>query len=371
MKMVRPSIGSEMAESKIRKALFQCDDSPDAAMRYSLDKPDFVLPPLTVKKTVTSTGASRVSMLIDQENQHESDGSGFLNGGKVEEEVDEGELGSGIEIEMKVKENQEGPGFLEGVKTEGNVKSEVVDEDVGKENQEGSGFFDGVVTVGKVKEESEEYMSVKENKVTDARKMSFEEWLQLPENSHYFKKENPQEENVKKESIKQEVTVMDNEAKTIVKMEVDEVKATVEQTMSKKMENEEKTIVIKKVEEVISVQPLRSVPMSYNPLPQKERVEDRRIRSTVVLEDGDFLEEPDWLLVGRNLVMGLSTTKGRKLENNEIVHFAFPNVDSRNKYNSPFVSSKAAFAASGIVRFSTKRYGEVIILSSFLLNLHI
>ncbi|GJT27692.1 beta-caryophyllene synthase [Tanacetum coccineum] len=38
----------------------------------------------------------------------------------------------------------------------------------------------------------------------------------------------------------------------------------------------------------------------------------------VVIENGDFEEQKDWLLVGRNAITGLSTTKGRKLEDNEI-----------------------------------------------------
>ncbi|KAK3043438.1 hypothetical protein RJ639_002017 [Escallonia herrerae] len=78
---------------------------------------------------------------------------------------------------------------------------------------------------------------------------------------------------------------------------------------------------------------------------KKERVEDRSL-STVLIEDGDFPEEPDWLLVGRTAITGLSTAKGRKLENNEIVHIVFPTGDAR-------------FKQSGIVRFSTKRSGEI------------
>ncbi|KZV25548.1 hypothetical protein F511_09276 [Dorcoceras hygrometricum] len=81
--------------------------------------------------------------------------------------------------------------------------------------------------------------------------------------------------------------------------------------------------------------------------------------STVTIEDGDFVEEPDWLMVGRTVIIGLSTTKGRKLENNEIVHFAFPSTVKGSRCNSQFFSAKAANAASSIVRFSTKRSGEI------------
>ncbi|KAL6548317.1 hypothetical protein OROGR_008738 [Orobanche gracilis] len=92
--------------------------------------------------------------------------------------------------------------------------------------------------------------------------------------------------------------------------------------------------------------------------PKKDKVEERSL-SAVVIEDGDFPEDPDWFLVERTVVTGLSTTRGRKLENNEIVHFAFPNVNARTKSSTHFMSAKAANAASSIVRFSTKRFGEI------------
>lgn len=66
------------------------------------------------------------------------------------------------------------------------------------------------------------------------------------------------------------------------------------------------------------------------------------------VEDGDFLEDPEWLLVGGSVVIALSTTKGRKLVDSEIVYFNFPSPGSRSKSNSQW-----------IVRISTKRSGEV------------
>nr|GEW34931.1 putative SWI/SNF-related matrix-associated actin-dependent regulator of chromatin subfamily A member 3-like 3 [Tanacetum cinerariifolium] len=78
----------------------------------------------------------------------------------------------------------------------------------------------------------------------------------------------------------------------------------------------------------------------------------------LVIENGDFEEEKDWLLVGRTAITGLSTTKGRKLEDNEIVHFAFPN-NGEGKSKSGYWASSRANAASGIVRFYTKRSGEI------------
>ena len=84
----------------------------------------------------------------------------------------------------------------------------------------------------------------------------------------------------------------------------------------------------------------------------------------VLVEDGDFPEEPDWHLVGRTPIIGLSTTKGRKLVDNEIVHFSFPSADLRNKCHSKW-GAKAASVSSSIVRFSTKRSGEVSSYSIF------
>nr|GLL44138.1 putative SWI/SNF-related matrix-associated actin-dependent regulator of chromatin subfamily A member 3-like 3 isoform X2 [Ipomoea trifida] len=109
--------------------------------------------------------------------------------------------------------------------------------------------------------------------------------------------------------------------------------------------------------EVLSVQPLSARPVSGEyaeiflsclPGRKAEKKVDMTL-STVVIEDGDFPEEADWMLVGRNVVTGLSTTKGRKIENNEIVHFAFPKA----------VSSRYSKVTSSIVRFSTKRFGEI------------
>ncbi|KAJ4901761.1 DNA repair protein RAD5B [Raphanus sativus] len=65
----------------------------------------------------------------------------------------------------------------------------------------------------------------------------------------------------------------------------------------------------------------------------------------VKVEDGDFPVEKDWYLVGRSLVTATSTSKGRRLEDNEVVNFAFP--------------STVNWKVPNIVRFSTKRCGEI------------
>lgn len=89
----------------------------------------------------------------------------------------------------------------------------------------------------------------------------------------------------------------------------------------------------------------------------KKEATQTRIVSDVGIENGDFPEESDWFLVGRTVVTALSTTRGSKLADNEVVHFAFPSTDSVTRLQ--WKRSKASAALSGIVRFSTKRYGEI------------
>jgi DNA repair protein RAD5 len=75
-------------------------------------------------------------------------------------------------------------------------------------------------------------------------------------------------------------------------------------------------------------------------------------------EFGDFPEERDWLLVGKSYVPGLSTNRGRRrMDAGEIVHFAFPSFE--RSYGGVKMSAKKAAALAAIVRFSTKRAGEV------------
>ncbi|KAE8731539.1 SWI/SNF-related matrix-associated actin-dependent regulator of chromatin subfamily A member [Hibiscus syriacus] len=79
---------------------------------------------------------------------------------------------------------------------------------------------------------------------------------------------------------------------------------------------------------------------------KKEVPRERRVNG-VLVEDGDFPEDPDWFLVGRTIVNAVSTTKGNnKLLHNEIVYFTFPSPGASHKLQS-------------IVRFSTKRCGEI------------
>ncbi|KAL5214658.1 hypothetical protein ABZP36_003810 [Zizania latifolia] len=80
-------------------------------------------------------------------------------------------------------------------------------------------------------------------------------------------------------------------------------------------------------------------------------------------EFGEFPEERDWFLVGRSYVTGLSTNRGRRLlDAGELVHFSFPSHEQ--SYGGIKVSHKKAALLAEIVRFSTKRAGEIGKLSS-------
>ncbi|CAD6264139.1 unnamed protein product [Miscanthus lutarioriparius] len=66
----------------------------------------------------------------------------------------------------------------------------------------------------------------------------------------------------------------------------------------------------------------------------------------------------DWMLVGKSYVPGLSTNRGRRrLDAGEIVHFAFPSYDKI--YGGLKMTARKAAALAQIVRFSTKRAGEI------------
>ncbi|OAY75863.1 putative SWI/SNF-related matrix-associated actin-dependent regulator of chromatin subfamily A member 3-like 3, partial [Ananas comosus] len=92
-------------------------------------------------------------------------------------------------------------------------------------------------------------------------------------------------------------------------------------------------------------------------------VADRRLQvvsDSDSAELGDFPEEPEWFLVGKTYMTGLSTCRGkRRLDAGEIVHLSFPASALKRDYGGLSVSAKAAAAVSEIVRFSTKRCGEI------------
>lgn len=240
--LIKSVFGPDVSEQDVRRALSLSNNFITVAMDYLIDSRAASSPPLTVKRTATSTGG-RISTQIKQENGEEIKGSEGFDKVIVKKEVE--------------NSDESDVGF---------VKEEVLD--VKKPNLDGKNL----------------------NGLAQARENNPSQVLDL---------------DVQPLSVRR---ISDDEYRRI--------------KMSSGDSNNKQSLVAK-----------------------KERVEDRML-STVVIEDGDFPEETDWLLVGSHVIMGLSTTKGRKIENNEIVHFVFPHRNS-------------SWNKSAIVRFSTKRNGEV------------
>ena len=110
---------------------------------------------------------------------------------------------------------------------------------------------------------------------------------------------------------------------------------------------QKKQVASNDADEVTIVKEVGSFPVFGKCLQKKkEQVELPRPPN---VEDGNFPEYPDWFLAGRTIISALSTTKGRRLVDNEIVHFDFQSAIS--KRNSKW-----------ILRISTKRSGEVGLL---------
>ncbi|CAL9133832.1 unnamed protein product [Musa acuminata var. zebrina] len=89
----------------------------------------------------------------------------------------------------------------------------------------------------------------------------------------------------------------------------------------------------------------------------------RRFESVSAPETADLEElpvDPVWFLVAKTCVAGLSTCRGKKqLDADEIVHFSFPSFEKINTIGRRRLGSKTEAAMSQIVRFSTKRGGEI------------
>ncbi|CAL9069661.1 unnamed protein product [Musa banksii] len=89
----------------------------------------------------------------------------------------------------------------------------------------------------------------------------------------------------------------------------------------------------------------------------------RRLQSFSAPETAELEElpvDPVWFLVAKTCVAGLSTCRGKKqLDADEIVHFSFPSFEKINTIGRRWLGSKTEAAVSQIVRFSTKRGGEI------------
>ncbi|KAL0457032.1 UNVERIFIED_CONTAM: DNA repair protein B [Sesamum latifolium] len=332
---VKAIVGSGISETDIRRVLSQCGNNHRTAIDLILYSPSTLslTPHLIAQKTLTSMGGVRISTVQ-------------MN---LSKDVEESEKKPCDELNIVKQEplsveNDERAGCSEGEREKGVMKK--CEMGVGLK---GSASVNEECDVGFVKgevcgEEKKVLSGEKSSGTEGSSRLSFEEWLRL------YHPEKIQEG-------KQGITSGAN------------AEVRVKEEPNVDTENKSLILVKEEVKEVMSVQPLSARKLSdneyrrmqsghINTKPKRARVEEMSL-SSVVIEDGDFPEEPDWLLVGRTVITGLSTTKGRKLENNEIVHFAFPNADVRSKSSSHFISAKASNAASSIVRFSIKRFGEI------------
>ncbi|GFZ14244.1 helicase protein with RING/U-box domain-containing protein [Actinidia rufa] len=264
-----------------------CGNNPDAAINYILDTPGLLLPPMEVKRTVTSTGA-RVSAQIKVTSGEELEKSESVDGLKpmVREK-------SESDFIQKSAPNMSFDEFLLATNTKVMADDEYLKTLIKQEAVEGES-----VCGSKADEKAKE--------ATNTKVMADNEYLKTQ---------------IKKESEEGE-SVCGLKAAIRVKEEPD---LGFKNKVSAKQSHESKWHT--------SRRPDHMQKPSYV---KKERVEDTSL-SNVVIEDGDFPEEPNWLLLGRTMVTGLSTTKGRKLENNEIVHFAFPCADTRSRQSSYWI----------------------------------
>ncbi|XP_073155307.1 DNA repair protein RAD5B [Henckelia pumila] len=338
-------------KSVVGPEIFECNNNVDAAANYIFDSPSSFP---AVIKTSTSTGGARISSLQmpSQMKCGEMVGDsecGFSNGwGLVKHESTETDATQG---EFMCVENGESGEILE-------VKEEFdVGFGRGDDYSKGKDFSSGEKCLALVV----------------SSRASFEERLaKLRGNGCSEVKEEVKPEiggDVSSATLLKEQQNDLNSEKRPNALRPETKNKVVKEEPCLESENKSMILVKDEVKEVISAQPLSARKLSDdeyksiragndNSKPKMKRSEEMRL-STVLIEDGDFAEEPDWLMVGRTVIIGLSTTKGRKLENNEIVQFAFPSAVKGNRCNSQFYSAKAANAASSIVRFSTKRSGEI------------
>jgi DNA repair protein RAD5 len=235
------------------------------------------------------------------------------------------------------------------------------------------GSFDKKVSVKKEEPEFGKKVSVKKeesefgmNKPTSHTKIEVKK-----EKSELVSQQNPGLTIVKEE---QPNFISKTEEINMSSRKVDSVSPLPGETVEEYLERRRKNKPEKKESEAImtSNDPLQNLTTS-NPLPYLNPrpirairppdcvVSDRKLQVVPDPNDaelGDFPEEHDWFLVGKTYVAGLSTCRGKRmLDAGEVVHFAFPSTD--RDFGGVRVRPKTAAAISAIVRFSTKRSGEV------------
>ncbi|KAL5542194.1 hypothetical protein UlMin_009904 [Ulmus minor] len=391
IKKVRLVVGFEMPESDILRALSQSGDDPEAAIKFIVENGC----PMIVKKTVTPTGV-RISTQIKQEISEESEEDHLDSGLKRKSQVEEEDPKSQMEVEpvkqseveeskirlcsmirvkeepvMETKEVNVTPRmsfdeFLQATNTkvmvtEEYLKSQMKEEPVQQSKVEESPC--GLDSTIRVKEEPdvgfEKKVPMSEvvtpiSIVKDTLKFrDFDRWcaeqdkLRIKEPHVGIENKVPQCEGV---GLDERPNVQAKQEAPILAVplnwsapEKEDLGLGVEQKVPAKKEVVDSQNVTR--ESFMKRFNRDWAKGGQKSGLKKQKTEDQKPCS-IPVENGDFPEEPDWFLVGRTMVTALSTTKGRKLEDNEIVHFSFHSPNWRSNSN-------------WIVRFSTKRFGEI------------
>ena len=385
IKKVRSVIGFETPESDILQALSHSGDDPDAAIKFLAENPC----PVSVSRTITSTGV-RISTQIKEEVKEElvvtkvavTPGMSFddflkatntkvmtteeyikSHAKELLKEPEVGESCSGLEPKIVLVKEEPDVGFeKEGkivrVKEEPDVgfEKEVTQSDVKGSNDQVKSGNDESLKAQVKKEAGKEVVKTRDSDF-ESFEDEFDRWCEENERS---KKESrvkgvgtnngvisgdglsgqvKEEEPIKAELIMAIVPVKEeividaepiNWSKAIVPVKEEPRKEAIRENFMKKFNRI----------------PVGGGQSSQKTFDAKKRITEDQKPCSIPIENGNFPEEPDWFLVGRTMVTAVSTTKGRKLADNEIVHFSFPTRDWRSN-------------AHWIVRFSTKRHGEV------------
>ncbi|KAI9119497.1 hypothetical protein K1719_009373 [Acacia pycnantha] len=282
-----------------RLALTECRYDEDAAVEFLNNNPGFLARPVTVVRAVTSTGSRVLAPTpVKQE--------GF----------DDSHMSDKISLES-------------------NVKEEPVDLKI--EDRNPANVENGSDSSHGVAQPIEEFKVKKESAEDDvSRSLPSQTQVQESTGNRKSSWEAGYEEFLKASNTK-------------VFSEEEYLKSTVEQPpvqASVDKVSEKKQVATPDSGEVKIVKEVGSFPCFQKSSQVKKKNAELELPRPPNVEDGEFLEYPDWFLAGRTIITALSTTKGRKLVDNEIVHFDF----------------RSAFAkrdSKWILRISTKRSGEV------------
>lgn len=345
---VRSRIGFEVPVAVVLRALSEYGFDPDAAVKFLNDNLGYLARPLTMVRTKTSTGGARLLAPIKQEVFDDS----FIPKENIKQEVfDDSYFSKKEEVFEKPISVKEEPGtsvsqpftntnisfdeFLRATNTKvmsqdeclkslGKLESSTQTEGVELKNKLGSEQLDDKVPV---KEDDKETATNVSPPFTNTN-VSFDDFLRAT-NTKVMSQDEYKKSLVELESSTQTEGV-ESKNKLGSEQLVDKVSVKEEDDTSDCIEIE---------------RPNQS--RTHNHKSSRVNTENRMIVYAGV-EGGDFPEDPDWFFVGGSVVVALSTTKGRKLVDNEIVDFNFPPPSSKSKSNSQY-----------IVRIAAKRSGEV------------